>query len=103
MKHILICLLITFSFTACHTTKNATSSGADGSSFDKAIVVHEKTETKGVAWEYKWLAANYPGYSLDQQSLVYSNNKPYDKMDIKTASGESKTIYFDISNFFGKW
>lgn len=75
----------------------------DGSSYDKAIVIKDKSESTGVRAEYAWLSKNYPGYQLKMQSLLFQNNKPYDKIKIVTASGEEKNIYFDISNFFGKF
>jgi len=77
--------------------------GADGSSYEKAIVIQEKSETPGVNAEYKWIAEHYPGYSRGMQSLNFYNKKPYDIITIKTKDGEEKKIYFDISNFFGKF
>jgi hypothetical protein len=113
MKKFIFIIFLGLFITSCHHTKdsagtvkaNKTSAGAEGTgtSFTDAIIVDENTETAGVAAEYKWLKANYPGYSLISQSLVYNEGKPYDVMDIKTASGEEKKIYFDISNFFGKF
>lgn len=75
----------------------------DGSSFEKAVFINEKTETAGIGAEYVWLRQNYPGYKLVQQSLAFEKEKPYDIMDIKTADGEKKSIYFDISKFYGKF
>ena len=75
----------------------------DGLSYDKAIVIKEKTERKGIDAEYKWLRKHFPGYTLIRQSLNFENNKNYDVLSIKTSEGEKKDIYFDISNFFGKW
>lgn len=108
-------LLFTASFVipSCkHQKEVASSKGSgsgsaddaqDGSSIASAVVIEEKNETEGVAAEYAWLRKHYPGYSLIKQSLIFDNGKPYDKMDIKTADGSKKTIYFDISKFFGKF
>jgi hypothetical protein len=38
--------------------------GKDGSSIEKALLVREKTESTGIAAEYQWLAAHYPGYKM---------------------------------------
>jgi hypothetical protein len=116
MKKIIFLLLITAGITSCHHTQNITSSdkkesgkvsnssgGGNGQSIAEAIVINETNETEGVAAEYDWLKANYPGYSMIQQSLINQEGKPYDKMEIKTADGDKKTIYFDISHFFGKF
>jgi hypothetical protein len=116
MKKIIFLLLITAGISSCHHTKDLSSSnkkdsekvssgsgGGNGLSIAEAIVINETNETDGVAAEYDWLKANYPGYSLIQQSLINESGKPYDKMEIKTAEGDKKTVYFDISHFFGKF
>lgn len=74
----------------------------DGSSYEKAIIITDTTETAGIKAEYKWLAQHYPGYKMKKQALSYHNGKPYDILYIKH-KGKKKKVYFDISNFFGKW
>lgn len=114
MKKICFVLLVAIA-AACSSTKH-TSTGistnttvvqvnpsADGSSYEKAIVIQEKHETAGTQAEYKWIRDNYPGSKTQMQSLNYNNKKPYDIITIKTADGTEKKIYFDISNFFGKF
>lgn len=112
MKKILFLSLAIF-FFACTSTKKistkatntttVTSTTQDGSSYETAIVITEKTEGAGVKAEYKWLNEHYPGYTRLNQSLTTHNKKPFDILKIKTAEGSEKQIYFDISNFFGKW
>ena len=114
MKKLLLLLACICAIYSCSTTKtlsgnaanqtNSTTSveGNDGLSIEKAIVLNEKNETQGVSAEYTWLRNNYPGYKLKRQSLIDHNNKYYDKMEIITAEGGKLTIYFDITNFFGK-
>jgi predicted Zn-dependent protease len=84
-------------------TSVTSSADKDGSSYGKAIVVKAKNETKGIAAEYKWLQENYPGYKLRSQSLDSKDKKHYDIMHITTKDGDEKSIYFDITHFFGKW
>ncbi len=67
-----------------------------GLSFEDAISV------KSVSEEYAWLRKNYAGHTFIMQSLNFNNGKPYDILKIITAGGETKSIYFDISSFFGK-
>ncbi len=74
----------------------------DGSSAERAIVIKAKDEAAGVAAEYDWLRAKYPGHTFMQQSTNTVGRKMYDVMVIKTKEGEEKTFYFDITNFFGK-
>ena len=107
---IMLLLALAIGFVSCNGSKHTqkTSTGQfpvvkdqDGSSYENAIFITEKTESSGVAAEYKWLREHYPGYKLKKQELDHSGGKPYDLMYIKTSSGEEKIIYFDISNFFG--
>jgi ABC-type glycerol-3-phosphate transport system substrate-binding protein len=111
MKKILIIIIVAAMFSACANSKPATGNTTtasssnvqkDGSSFEKAIFIDEKKERPGVAEEYKWLKANYPGYKVQGQSLSHNGGKPYDIITITTAEGKTKKIYFDISQFFGK-
>jgi len=87
------------------TTGNTTTVGTerDGSSYHKAIIIKEKNETKGIKAEYEWLRKNYPGYEAKKQALIVQKKTPYDVITIVTENGEEKSIYFDISNFYGKY
>jgi hypothetical protein len=112
-------LLLIAAATACSTAKHSQTSGspatvqnatvtppipgADGSSFEKAIVIQEKSEMTGSKAEYQWLRENYPGYKMIMQALVNHDKKPYDILTITTADGVEKKVYFDISNYFGKF
>lgn len=79
------------------STSSAPASEQDGSSFEKAIVV------KSIEAEYAWIRKNYPGSKVNGQALLNNKNKYYDKLNITTAAGEKKDIYFDINSFFGKF
>ncbi len=84
-------------------TTPAANSANDGSSFENAIIIKENNEGSGVHAEYEWLKKNYPGYTMISQSLSGKGNKKYDILRIKTKEGEEKSIYFDITQFFGKF
>jgi hypothetical protein len=81
----------------------AASVTADGSSFEKAIFIKETHEGPGVDAEYAWIRDKYPGSIVNGQALVNQKNKPYDIIHITTADGTKTDIYFDISNFYGKF
>jgi hypothetical protein len=66
-------------------------------------IIKEKNETKGIKAEYEWLRKNYPGYEAKKQALIVQKKTPYDVITIVTENGEEKSIYFDISNFYGKY
>jgi len=72
-----------------------------GTSFSNAIVIMVENESAGLNEEYKWLANNYPGYSLVRRNSVKKSSKHYDIIRIKT-QGQVKDIYFDSTHFWGK-
>jgi hypothetical protein len=41
----------------------------DGTSFDQAIVINEKSEPEGIAVEYEWLRNNYPEFKVTSNLL----------------------------------
>ncbi len=77
-------------------------SGGDGLSCESAVVVHASDTLAGVQAEYAWVRAHYPGYQKGGQALTECGDKPADRLDIRTADGKEVSLYFDISNFFGK-
>lgn len=90
--------------STCANKKTLVNSSAnDGSSFDKAMVITETSEKQGVDAEYVWIAKTYPGAKTSSQSLTYHDKKPYDILHIITADGKAMAVYFDISNFYGKF
>lgn len=110
MKNIIIVSLCLILITSCIGAKktgngdsNSSSTIEDGSSFENAIMITATTESAGVDAEYKWLAAHYPSYTMIRQSLHVVEEIPYDVMSIKTSEGEEKDVFFNISNFFGKY
>jgi len=77
--------------------------GGDGSSMEKAIIIKAPNNAAGVHAESDWIRKNHPRWRKIKQSLVGGDNrKMYDRIDYDTPQGETKTIYFDITDFFGK-
>jgi hypothetical protein len=82
----------------------AVFSGGDGLSIKQAVIITETANEKtGVGAEYVWLHEHYPGYRLRFQGLRLDGGRSYDEMKITTADGKSRTIFFDITSFFGKY
>jgi hypothetical protein len=75
---------------------------ARGLSCRSAIVINATNERDGIAQEKAWITENYPGAKEVKQALTTCNDKPADRIDLETANGRSVSLYFDISNFFGK-
>src|SRR4051794_13989979 len=76
---------------------------ARGLSCNSAIVINATNEHDGIAQEKAWMNENYPGSHEVQQSLTKCNDKLADQVVLETANGRKVTVYFDISNFFGKY
>lgn len=76
--------------------------GGDGSSIEKAVVILGADEMSGVDAEYKWLRDQYPGWAGTGQSLQKVNGRDYDVINFIMPDGSKHTIYFDITDFFGK-
>ena len=68
----------------------------DGSSIEKAIVVD------GIEEEYEWIQENCTDFQPQRQSLQHINGKPYDILELINYKGEERTVYFDVSRFYGK-
>jgi hypothetical protein len=79
-----------------------TYEGGDGTSYEKAVVIKGATEETGVHAEYVWLAKHYPGCHEGRQSLTTHGNHPFDLLEITTTDGKNLTVYFDITDYFGK-
>lgn len=72
------------------------SGGGDGSSPERAVVVGS------VAEEYQWMQRQCPGFRPKMQALREIDGKPYDVLTWENDHGEERTVYFDISGFFGR-
>ena len=76
--------------------------GGDGSSFEQAVIISEVNgEVAGIKAEHVWLHKHYPDCRLTRQSLSEANGRAYDQMDIVTKDGQSHSVYFDITSFYG--
>ena len=79
-----------------------TFSGGDGSSREQAVVIGGAEDSVGaVAAESAWLKRHYPNWTKGAQALLGGDGKKYDRIAIRSPSGEEKTIYFDITTCFG--
>ncbi|HLK31096.1 MAG TPA: hypothetical protein VKT28_21130 [Puia sp.] len=104
---IFVFLLSVLSLLSCSSPKkvstSATASSNDGLSYATAVFITEKTESTGVNAEYKWIKEHYSNYKIKGQSLTTHDKKPYDIITILLSDGKELPLYFDISNYFGKF
>jgi hypothetical protein len=78
-------------------------SGGDGSTAESAIVVHVNNEVDGIRAEHTWIHDHIPGGTLQGQELIVGGGRTYDRMQVIAADGTSHKLYFDISQYFGKY
>src|SRR5215469_3088104 len=86
-----------------------TISGGDGSSFEKAIIVHASNVKAATAAVWEYIALRYRVWELTQSALVNRKHKFYLVMtyNYDVALGpfpnrKTRVFYFDITNYYGK-
>jgi len=77
-------------------------SGGDGSTLNAAVIVHARDEAVGIRAEYAWIKEHWPGFRRGKQGLITENNRLYDALTITDSASQERTLYFDITEYFGK-
>lgn len=78
-------------------------SGGPGDSPETAIVINRVPDGKtGVDFEYAFVRERMPGWRVAGQALVEKDGRMYDQLDLADAAGRRQSIYFDITDWFGK-
>jgi len=84
--------------------EGVTYSGEDGSAPEEAIVIEgASSRAAGIRAEKRRLARLFgkdADWRLQGQSLFVGDAQVIDKLTVETASGETETLYFEISDFF---
>lgn len=105
-----IIFIFVFLLSGCASTRcimdpgKITYSGGDGSSIENAVIIKGAQSTfSGIASESDWIEKNHPGWEREQQAFIKGEKgKYYDRIKYKTPDGKTGTIYYDITDFFGK-
>jgi hypothetical protein len=102
--------------------RGITFEGGPGDTIERAVIIRgAPNNALGVEAEYRYLAWKFLGVEAEYRYLAWKFGRPgidwelvgqglvesaghckYDKMHIKLADGTQRTIYFDITEFFGK-
>ncbi|MGC3981419.1 MAG: hypothetical protein QM808_09185 [Steroidobacteraceae bacterium] len=104
MRSLILALALTTILAACQSTPSQQTSVAEneGSSPKLAVDLSKaKTESDGIRAERTWIKQHYPGATVKSQALLMGP-PVMDLLVISLPSGEERSIYFDISSFFGK-
>ena len=75
--------------------------GGDGSSVEQAVVVFAGTEDEGIDLEHHWIFDHYGRFRKIRGGLASADGKHYDVITVELADHTEKTIYFDITGFYG--
>jgi hypothetical protein len=95
------------SFIVCSVVSQAKPSrvsltGGDGSSFAKAIVVKAPTDHVGVNAQHDYIAKHFGKWRSIGVKSVQHNKRLFDIMSFTTTDGKKHTLYFDITDYYGK-
>ena len=75
----------------------------DGSSIERAIILEGvSNEIDGVRAEHAEIKKRFPDWQWESQGLLPpTNGRHYDAISLSKGA-ETKTVYFDITDWFGK-
>jgi hypothetical protein len=82
--------------------------GGPGDTLESAVIIRgAPNHTVGVQSEYRYLTEKFgqhgTDWELQSQALLEIGTRHYDEMSIKLSDGTQKSVFFDLTDFFGKW
>ena len=117
-KNLIACLFVSIVFFSCKVSQKNTSRSEisttqavaaaapdqqDGSSFERAIIIQQKSTGAGIKEEYIWVREHYPNSRVVKQELHHVGRKSYDVLTVEKENGDREIVHFDITRFFGKF
>ena len=69
---------------------------------DSVVLEGVSGELDGVAAEHVHTDKHYPAWTWRTQALMRNGGRVYDVIEMSGPGGETKSIYFDITDWFGK-
>lgn len=77
-------------------------SGGDGTSLANAVVIKAGSDAEGVHLENEWIFHKYGRFRKPFAGMVAQNGHHFDVITAEFPDGTRRTIYFDITWFFGR-
>jgi len=78
--------------------------GGEGTDCDNAVVIKGAATTLiGLRAQNVWIDTHFPGAERLRTQQGDCASGITDVVEIKTSEGERKRVYFDITDFYGKW
>lgn len=87
--------------TETYETNNPRYTTGIGTSILNPVIVDEKSAAAGIRAEHLWTKDKYPGYTWDRQVLYSIRGRYYDIITLQK-NKDVKTVYFDITSFYGR-
>jgi hypothetical protein len=89
------------------TSNEITYGGGDGETIVEAVIVHgANNDLAGTIAEFQWLTERFGHKDIDWQLETHAhgriNDKEIDTIVIRLPSGAQTTIYFDVTESFGR-
>ena len=83
-------------------------SGGDGMSKESAVVIHAQSSEMGIPGEYAYLEKTYGERRKDWEIVTRfishtDDGKAFEIFNIHLQNGKNVSIYFDITEFYGKF
>lgn len=80
-----------------------TSAAEAAGTCDDPVVIHAANEGDGIRKENEWIRAHYGPFTKNGQGLGQCKGRMADSIDFTTTTGRKHTVWFDISEWFGKF
>jgi hypothetical protein len=86
------------------TLRPVTSSPAvvEGESLEAAVIVTANNEEDGIAYENDWIYQHYGRFRRRSGGLASLAGRRYDVIKVELSDHTERTLYFDITDFFGR-
>jgi beta-lactamase class A len=75
---------------------------AEGESVEAAVVVTADNEQDGIAFENEWIYRHYGRFRRRSGGVASLAGRRYDVIKVELSDHTERTLYFDITDFFGR-
>ena len=82
-------------------------SGGDGSAPQEAVVINVFSTAIGIPAEYAFLEREYgeqnKDWKVSERQVLEEGNRVIERFSIATKGGQTRSMFFDATSFYGKW
>jgi hypothetical protein len=82
-------------------------SGGTGETAENAVVINATSSLQGIPAEYAYVEQHCgkedEDWTLDAQMQTSQNGREYDVLTVTLKQGGTRTFWFDITSFYGKF